>query len=104
MKINLNHYPFLSIKELPCGFTQNIEIKIGRKTYMVDVNKNNSSALVEFYEKLNSNRQRYSKYEANLQTVFVKTDSNLNKNFFENFSEIAKSQKIIENWSREVRI
>lgn len=48
--LNLNK-EFLNIGKLPNGKTQNIEVKIGRKSYYVDVDKNYKNACVDFYKK-----------------------------------------------------
>ena len=73
MTINLNHGEALFLHELPFGSTQSIEIKLGRKHFMADVDKNQSSASIDFYQKLNRDRKKYSKYESMVAgAVFVR--------------------------------
>ena len=60
MTINLNHGEALFLHELPFGSSQSIEIKLGRKRFMADVDKNQLSASIDFYQKLNSDRKKYS--------------------------------------------
>ena len=83
MTINLNHGESLFLHELPFGSTQSIEIKLGRKLFMADVDKNQLSASIDFYQKLNSDRKKYSKYEAMLD-----------RHFFEDIKAISEAQRI----------
>ncbi len=95
MTINLNHGEALFLHELPFGSTQSIEIKLGRKSFMADVDKNQSSASIDFYRKLNSDRKKYSKYEAMVAgAVFVRNDAMLDRHFFEDIKAISEAQRI----------
>ena len=49
-KYNLNH-EIIFLSNFEYGKTQNIEIKVGRKTLMLDVDKNKNSAFLDVYEK-----------------------------------------------------
>ncbi len=95
MTINLNHGEALFLHALPFGSTQSIEIKLGRKSFMADVDKNQSSASIDFYQKLNSDRKKYSKYEAMVaDTVFARNDAMLDRHFFEDIKAISEAQRI----------
>lgn len=95
MTINLNHGEALFLHDLPFGSTQSIEIKLGRKSFMADIDKNQLSASIDFYQKLNSDRKKYSKYEAMVaDTVFVHNDAMLDRHFFEDIKAISEAQRI----------
>ena len=64
--INLNHQSIF-IAKMPFGKTQNITCRLGRKLYMLDINKNACMVHVSFYHRLNSEREKYSKYDTNQQ-------------------------------------
>lgn len=84
------------------GQTQNVEVKLGRKIYMLDVDKYVHSAFVEFYRKVSADRQSYSKYdrEADLVIVMVQPDAVLTRDFFENIREIKKAQDCYIRYER----
>lgn len=97
--INLNDIlGRVDISKLPCGKNQNIEVRIGRKLYMVDVDKNMLYAHIDFYKKVKADRKKYSKYdpEAEMLSVTVRNDVRLGKNFFENIEEISKAQTVYD--------
>lgn len=94
MTINLNHGESLFLHELPFGTTQ-IEIRLGRKIFMADVEKNQLSASIDFCQKLNNDRKKYSKYEAMIAgPVFVRNDAMLDRHFFEDIKAIDEAQRI----------
>lgn len=99
--INLNR-DTVFLDTFPFGKTQNIECRLGRKAYLLDVEKNNVSAFITFYRKLNSDRKSYSKYEAvsDAHFVKVKTDAMLDRCFFQNITEIEKAQRIYSEYGR----
>lgn len=82
------------------GSTQNIEIKIGRKTYLCDVNKNRCNAFIQVFDKLSNNRKSFSKYGTNLHCVSVKPDAHLKKDFFENIEILEKAQSLYDTYSQ----
>lgn len=88
---NLNHEN-LSLVDFPSGKTQNIAVKIGKKTFMVDISANCNGAEVQIYERLSSDRKKYSKYASHLTTVIVQRQAVLNRGFFEKAKEIAHAQ------------
>lgn len=97
--INLNDIlGKVDIDKLPCGKNQNIEVKIGRKLYMVDVDKDMLCAHIDFYKKVKTDRKAYSKYDsdAKMVSVTVRNDVRLDKNFFENIEEISKAQTVYD--------
>lgn len=101
VKINLNHDSF-NIGELDYGSTQNIEIKIGRKTFLCDVNKNRINAFIQVFDKLSNDRKSFSKYGngANLHCVAVKPDADLKKDFFENIEMLEKAQSLYDTYGQ----
>ncbi len=100
MNFNLNHEFGISLKEFKYGNTQNVEVKIGRKTFLVDINKNCSVGCIDVYRKLSKDRSNFSKYdpEANLHSAFVKNDAYLCRNFFEDIENIEKAQYIFRKY------
>lgn len=98
--INLNNESCIFMSDFNCGKTQSVEMKVGRKTYLCDISKDMSHALIEVYRKLNKNRQKYSKYDAAAETrrVTVKADAILRRDFFESIADIEKAQFIIQHW------
>lgn len=95
--LNLNN-SMLSLRDLPFGKTQNLELKIGRKTYLCDVEKDSSSAFVELFDKMPDKRENFSKYDANLHSVHVKPDALLDRDFFEHIVEIESAQRVIKKY------
>lgn len=91
---NNSHMDLISIAKFEYGWTQNIEIKIGRELYLMDVRKDSGSCLVEVYRKLNKDRDKYSKFNPRAEYAFVnvKNDSVLDYRFFKNIHEIARAQ------------
>lgn len=101
--INLNK-ELLDIDKLQNGKTQNIEVKVGKKLYYVDVDKNCDSACVDFYQKVGTNRKNQSKYSVDsVLAVFVKTDALLDRAFFEEIEEIKKAQEIYRKWGDQLK-
>ncbi len=101
--LNLNK-GFLNIGEFPNGKTHNIEIKIGRKLYYVDVDKNCDSACIDFYKKIGTERKKQSKYSVDgVLGVFVKIDALLGRAFFEEIKDIEKAQKIYRKWGNVIK-
>ena len=81
------------------GKTYNIEIKIGKKFYILDVDKNRISAHIDFYKKSNSRREFYSKYDDSyLVCLSVEKNSILDKKFFENIKVIACCKEFLEEY------
>lgn len=100
--LNLNH-SVLSLRDLPFGKTQNFEIKIGRKTYLCDIDKNSASVCVELFDKVPGKRENFSKYAANLHSVYVKPDAVLDRDFFEHIAEIEAAQRVINRYRYELK-
>lgn len=99
MTINLNHGESLFLHELPSGATQ-IEIRLGRKNFIADVEKNSLSASIDFYQKLNNDRKKYSKYESMVVgPIFVRNDAMLDRHFFEDIKDIDEAQRIQRKYS-----
>lgn len=100
--LNLNN-SMLSLRDLPFGKTQNLELKIGRKTYLCDIEKDSSSAFVELFDKLPGKRENFSKYDANLHSAHVKPDAVLDRDFFEHIAEIEAAQRVISRYRYELK-
>lgn len=101
--LNLNK-EFLNIGKLPNGKTQNIEVKIGKKLYYVDVDKNCEVSCVDFYKKIGADRTKQSKYGVDgVLGVFVKVDALLGRDFFEQIEEIKKAQEIYGKWGNTIK-
>lgn len=94
--VNLNKEG-LYMSLFPYGKTQNVEVRIGCKLYMVDVDKNANSTYIGFYKKVAADRRMYSKYasEADMVSVQVKPDAILTREFFENIREIRRAQTLV---------
>lgn len=84
--INLNH-TYISLRNFKNGHTARVEVKVGRKTYLIDVKKDVLSAFVEMYPKTNK-----SKYDGGLSMVHFKPDAMLDRRIMENFKKIADAQ------------
>ena len=91
--INLNHQSIF-IAKMPFGKTQNIICRLGRRLYMLDVDKNACTVRINFYCRLNSERKKYSKYEpaAHCSGVTVSKKAILDRKFFENIYKISAAQ------------
>ena len=91
--INLNKES-VSISEMPFGKTQNIECRLGRSLYMLDVDKNACTVHVSFYRRLNSDREKYSKYDPAAQCCMVTVAQNaiLDWKFFDNIYAIMEAR------------
>ena len=100
MDFNLNHEFGIFLEKFKYGHTQNVEVKIGRKIFLLDVGKDFSVACIDVYRKLSKDRSKFSKYdpEANLHSVFVKNDACLCRNFFEDIESIEKAQYIFRKY------
>lgn len=97
MNFNLNHETGIFLSNFEYGKTQNVEVKIGRKTYLCDFDKSSAGARVDFYKKLNKNRPSFSKYdpEAEKHSASIKSDAVLRREFFLEIEEIEKAQRIL---------
>ena len=103
--VNLNKGD-LYLNRLPYGTTQNMEIHVGRYTYMIDVNRSVNTTFIELYNKVSTDRESYSKYDknANLAIVTVNSDGVLTREFFENFYTISAAQKICAKFSNIINM
>lgn len=84
--INLNH-TYISLRNFKNGHTARVEIKVGRKKYLIDVKKDVLSAFVEMYPKTDK-----SKYSTDLVAVHFKPDAMLDRRIMENFKKIEDAQ------------
>ena len=95
--INLNKEYGVSISDYDSGKTQKIEVKVGRKTLYLDIDKCSNGTFVCVYNK--TARSMYDA-DADLHTAFVKNDCFLTKEFFESIAEIEKAQEIYRKFNR----
>ena len=81
------------------GDTQNIEVRLGHKLYMIDIYKDCSITRIDFYKKQSANRCNYSKYgNGSVLSVRVKPDVILDRKFFENIREIKEAQETLDRF------
>lgn len=102
--INLNKQSVF-IAKMPFGKTQNIECRLGRSLYMIDVDKNACTVHVSFYRRLNSERKKYSKYDSTAQgaAVTVAKKAILDRKFFENIHTISAAQNTCNIYAEYIR-
>ena len=91
--INLNHGHVISLRNFDNGHTARVEIKVGRKSYLIDVKKDVLSAFVEMYPKTNK-----SKYDGGLSMVVFEPDAILDRKIMENFKKIGDAQAILTRY------
>lgn len=98
--INLNKES-IYISDYESGRTQNIEVRLGRKLYLVDIDKSSNSTFIDFYKKEGTDRGAYSKYgvDDSVLGVQVKNDAMLDRSFFEHIKEIYDAQRIYSKFS-----
>lgn len=94
--INLNK-ELLNINKYPSGLTRNIEIKLGRKYFLLDINKNAIYTNIDFYHK--ANKSKYGD-KNNVLGLRIKSDAILNRSFFENIAEIKRAQNIVDRFKQ----
>jgi hypothetical protein len=101
--INLNHRDF-DLRTLPMGKTQNIRVKVGRKVYLMDVDKSALSITVDIYNELSKKRNNFSKYseKANLKSLRLAVDSRLTRDLVENFAELEKAVSMVEKYKKDL--
>lgn len=102
MIINLNHsYIYLSTFE--CGETLNIELKVGRKTLLLDVKKDSQGAFISVFPKVSNDRKSFSKYGVEIHSVLVKSDAMIGREFIENIAIIEEAQNTVRRYSDILR-
>lgn len=97
-KINFNH-DSLNLKKLNSGKFYRIDIKIGRKKYKMDIDKNVLSTVIEVYH---ADRDSQSKYDpkADRHSIYVKSDGIIDREIIENIENIEKAQRIVRKYER----
>lgn len=97
MIYNLNKQS-LYLNDLPNGKNQNLILKVGKKYYYCDINKNALDSFVEIYD-YKKDRKNFSKYNANRKSFFTKSNNFLlSKNIVENINEIIKAINILSKF------
>lgn len=91
------------ISNFPYGETQNEIIKVGRKLYYMDIDKNSASTLIEIYN-YKKDRVSMSKYMADLSLVTVKNDAIIDRDFIENIKDIEKARKTLVRFNDVVLV
>ena len=93
------------ISNFPYGKTQNEIIKVGRKLYYMNIDKNSASTLIEIYN-YKKDRVSMSKYMAwaDLSLVTVKNDAIIDRDFIENIKDIEKARKTLVRFSDVVLV
>ena len=102
---NLNEgAAWIKIGDFEYGKTENIEVKIGKKFYILDIDKDHLSSHLEFYKKLGKDRSKYSKYDkdAGRISVEVKNDAYLSRTFFEDIKKISEAQDIYKKYGSQI--
>ena len=100
MEYNLNNED-IYIKSLDFGKMQDIKIKVGRKSYYMDIDKNSSCTFISLYNYVNKDRKEFSKYaaKANLYHIRVFNTAIISKNFIYDIEKISNAQKIYDKYS-----
>lgn len=103
--INLNHRDF-HLRTLPMGKTQNIHLKVGRKLYLMDADKNALSITVHIYNELSKKRNTFSKYDekANLKSLTFVNDCILSRDLVDNFTELEKAVSLVKKYKRDLNL
>lgn len=103
ININLNHRDF-HLRNLPMGKTQNIRLKVGRKFYLMDADKNALSITLHIYNELSKVRNTFSKYDdkANLKSLTFVNDCILTRGLVESFTELEKAVSLVKKYKRDL--
>lgn len=104
-QFNLNHGKCLFVSVLPHGRGQ-CEIKIGRHWRMIEFNKNASYTRLDIFNKLNNDRNKYSKYDSDACMVSITVENNavLSRDFFVERYEIEKALKMVRKYRSKLYI
>lgn len=90
--INLNHED-LFLQRFENGHTYRVEVKFGRESCFIDVEKNSASAFVQMFPKTDE-----SKYAVDMCEVKFQPDAMLNRKIFENFRTISDAQATLHRF------
>lgn len=104
-QFNLNHGNCVFVSVLPFGRGM-CEVKIGRYWRIVEFNKNASCTRLDIFNKLDNDRNKYSKYNADaaLVSITVKNNAVLNRDFFVERWEIENALKIVRKYRSKLYI
>ena len=96
--INLNK-AYIHLNNYPCGKTQDIVIKVGRKFYYMDILKNKTDTCIEIYNYC-GDRQSFSKYgsKADMHYVWVESDGVIDRDMIEHIAEIEAAQQLLNKY------
>ena len=98
---SLNDGYAIPLKSVRDGWTQGIIIRIGRKQYYVDIDKDAHSAFVQMYPYA-KDRASFSKYAGGCSSVSCKPDAILTREFFDHIAEIEKAQSVLRHFGSVV--
>lgn len=104
-QFNLNHGNCMFVSVLPHGRGV-CEIKIGRNWRIVEFNKNASYTRLDIFNKLDNDRNKYSKYDADacLVSITVKNNAVLNRDFFVERWELEQALKMVRKYRSKLYI
>ena len=96
MEYNLNN-TFIFLGQLPSGKHQGIEIKVGRKNYLLDIEKDCASACIDLYRK----NSKYADPDSVL-AVFFEPNAIISKDIILNLKEMEKAQSIYRKYNENI--
>lgn len=98
MMYNLNHTS-IKLKDFPLGKTYNIELKIGREYYYLDVDKNACATRIDFYKRTAPTRHAQSKYadESERCGVYVRPNAVITRGFLYDLPEFCATVRKLQN-------
>ncbi len=101
--INLNHRDF-DLSTLPNGKSQNIRLKVGRKIYLMDVDKSALDISVDIYNQIGKVRNSFSKYseKADLKSLRLTVNCRLTRDLVDNFAELKKAIALVEKYKSDL--
>ena len=102
--INLNH-TIIRLEDFPYGKTQDLIVKVGRKLYYMDINKDKLFATVDIYNYCGE-RSSFSKYgsKADMHFIYLEPVGLIDRDLFEHAAEIEKAQTLLTKYKYPHRV
>lgn len=97
--VNMNEkYAMIFVDTIPYGKTK-MEVKVSRRIYIVEFDKSSNCTCLSIWRKSNS-KKHYLKYEKDSEftSLYIKNDSRLEKDFFENIISISNAQHLCDEY------
>lgn len=96
--LNLNKHTLL-VEKFDFGKTT-IVVKIGRKKFYLDIDKNRIGYTLTLYNLVNKDRTKFSKYDEKANAVMMTFNEYrlFDRNFFENMEQIQKSEQLLNKF------